>query len=204
MPLPKVKHLAGESSQREALSSQGKLSPVPCAHAGWLSSPEACANQESLEVWIRTLSQPPTSPWKARWGLTYTKSLLQPGQEHPQPEFRLQVSMCPFVQEYVEQFFPLLLHFYHSFLPFASIFSDASNTSVLLWCDVPRPDCSDELPDTLLLLHWEGAKGLSAQLLDSFPVKILSVAGLFEYPGKSSANCRLARHVPRKQFYQNF
>lgn len=86
------------------------------------------------------------------------------------------------------QFFPLLLLFYHSFLPFASIFSDAPNTSILRWCNVPWPDCSDELPDTLLLLCWEAAKVLSAELLDSFPVKILSVAGLFEYPGKSSAN----------------
>lgn len=65
-------------------------------------------------------------------------------------------------------------------------------------------NCSDDLPDMLLLLSWEGARVLSAEPQDFFLANILSVAGLFEYPGKSSTNCRLARHVPKKQFYQNF
>jgi len=150
----------------------------------------------------------PSAPhWKARQGLTY-KSFFQPGQEHaehpgeehPHPEFLLQVSRLLLTQERTEH----LSSPSSSHLPFASIFCDAPNTSVLHWCHVPRPGCSDELPDTLPLLRWEGAKVLFAALLDSFPANILSVAGLFEYPGKSSANCRLARRIPKKQFYQNF
>lgn len=85
---------------------------------------------------------------------------------------------------------------------FASISSDTPNTSVLHRCH-DWPDCSDELPDPLPVLRWEGAKVLFAELLDSFPANILSVAGLFEYPGKSSASCRLARRVPQKHFYRN-
>lgn len=108
--------------------------------------------------------------------------------------------MLFFAQEHTEQLSPPS----PSLLPFASIFSDTPNTSVLHWCCVPRTDCSDELPNMLVLLCWEGAKVLFAELLDSFPANILSVAGLFEYPGKSSENCRLARRVPKKQFYQNF
>lgn len=94
-------------------------------------------------------------------------------------------------------FLPYIFHL-HLFFPMhqAQVFC----TGAMLLC----LNCSDDLPDMLLLLSWEGARVLSAEPQDSFLANILSVAGLFEYPGKSSTNCRLARLVPKKQFYQNF
>lgn len=101
------------------------------------------------------LVHPSTSPWE--------EMPEHLGQEHPQPEFLLQVSRLPFAQDCTEQLSPPS----PSPVPFASVFSNVPNTSVLHWRHVPRPDCSDELPDTLLLLRWEGASCRTAELFSS-------------------------------------
>lgn len=148
---------------------------------------------------------------KARQWLTYTKSLFQPGQLHVQPEFILLVDRAVQVPRYKVPGFllprstlisslPSLPYIFHLHLFFPVHQAQVFCSGAMLLC----LNCSDNLPDMLLLLSWEGARVLSAEPQDSFLANILSVAGLFEYPGKSSTNCRLARHVPKKQFYQNF